>query len=65
MQQSFTEAVPDGGMAALEQLAMLVRRQANVMSFADIFIALTVLFVTAAIFTLLMRKPTAAPVGAH
>ena len=65
MQQSFTVAVPDGGMAALKQLAMLVRRQANVMSFADIFIALTVLFATAAIFTLLMRKPTAAPVGAH
>ena len=30
MQQSFTVAVPDGGMAALKQLAMLVRRQANV-----------------------------------
>ena len=48
MQQSFTQAVPDGGMAALKQLAMLVRRQANVMSFADIFLALTVLFATAA-----------------
>ena len=65
MQQNFSQAIPDGAMAALKQLAMLVRRQANVMSFADVFLALTILFATAGIFTILMRKPTAAPVGAH
>jgi DHA2 family multidrug resistance protein len=52
-------------LSALKQLAMLVRTQANVMSFADVFLALTVLFATAAVFTVLMRKPTAIPVGAH
>ena len=65
MQQNFSQALPDGDMAALKQLAMLVRRQANVMSFADVFLALTALFAIAGLFTILMRKPTTAPVGAH
>jgi DHA2 family multidrug resistance protein len=51
-------------MAALKQLAMLVRRQANVLAFADLFLALTILFAMAALFTLAMRKPSAVPAGA-
>jgi MFS transporter, DHA2 family, multidrug resistance protein len=64
MQQSFSQAMPDGDMAALKKLAMLVRNQANVLSFADLFLVLTILFATAAIFTLLLRKPAAVPAGA-
>jgi len=64
MQQSFSQAIPDGDMAALKQLAMLVRRQANVLAFADLFLVLTILFAMAALFTLAMRKPSAVPAGA-
>lgn len=65
MQQSFSQAMhSDGDMAALKKLAMIVRNQANVLSFADLFLALTVLFVTAGFFTLLMRKPAPVPAGA-
>ena len=42
MLQNFSQALPDGAMSALKQLAMLVRRQANVMSFADIFLGANV-----------------------
>jgi len=35
------------------------------MSFADVFLALTALFAIASLFTILMRKPTTAPIGAH
>jgi DHA2 family multidrug resistance protein len=64
MQQSMSQALPDGDLSALKQLAMIVRKQANVLSFADIFLVLTLLFASAAIFTLLMRKPAAIPAGA-
>jgi DHA2 family multidrug resistance protein len=56
--------MPDGDLTALKQLAMLVRKQANVLSFADVFLFLTILFATAGLFTLLMRKPAAIPAGA-
>ncbi|CAA2138836.1 DHA2 family efflux MFS transporter permease subunit [Hyphomicrobium sp. ghe19] len=65
MQQTFSNAMQaDGDMAALKKLAMMVRMQANVLSFADLFLVLTVLFASAALFTLLMRKPEAVPSGA-
>jgi DHA2 family multidrug resistance protein len=65
MQQNFTAAMQaDGDMAALKQLAMMVRTQANVLSFADLFLVLTVLFAAAGLCTLLMRKPAAVPAGA-
>ncbi len=58
MQQTFSNAMQaDGDMAALKKLAMMVRMQANVLSFADLFLVLTVMFATAALFTVLMRKP--------
>jgi MFS transporter, DHA2 family, multidrug resistance protein len=64
MQQKFSAAMPaDGNMAALKKLAMVVRNQANVMSFADLFLALTVLFAVAGLFTLLMKKPAPVPAG--
>jgi DHA2 family multidrug resistance protein len=65
MQQNFSTAMhADGNMAALKKLAMLVRSQANVLSFADLFLVLTVLFASTALFTLLMRKPAPVPAGA-
>ncbi|MBS0234570.1 MAG: DHA2 family efflux MFS transporter permease subunit [Proteobacteria bacterium] len=64
MQQNFTNAMhSDGNMAALKKLAMMVRNQANVLSFADLFLVLTVLFVIAGLFTLLMKKPAPVPAG--
>lgn len=66
MQQNFTNAMhSDGDIAALKKLAMIVRNQGNVLSFADIFLILTVLFVSAGILTLLMRKPAAVLIGAE
>jgi len=64
MQQSMSQIMPDGDLAALKQLAMLVRNQANVLSFADVFLVLTLLFATAGIFTLMMHKPSTLPAGA-
>jgi DHA2 family multidrug resistance protein len=64
MQQSMSQIMPDGDLAALKQLARLVRNQANVLSFADVFLVLTLLFATAGIFTLMMHKPSALPAGA-
>ena len=55
----------DPDMAALKRLSLIVRKQANVLSFADVFLVLSILFVTLALFALLMNKPAAAaPAGA-
>jgi DHA2 family multidrug resistance protein len=64
MQQSMTQVLPDGDMSALKQLAKLVRTQANVLSFAEVFLVLTLLFAIAGVFTLMMHKPSAIPAGA-
>lgn len=50
-------------MAALKQLALLVRREALVMAFADVFFALTVMFGLVAVAALMLHKPQ--PVGAE
>jgi MFS transporter, DHA2 family, multidrug resistance protein len=47
----------DAQLAATKQLAQMVRQQAVVMSIADVFLALTVLFVAIAFFVPLMRRP--------
>jgi len=54
----------DAQAMALKQMMMLVRRQATVMSFADVFLMLTVLFVALAATGLLMRKPAPVAAGA-
>jgi MFS transporter, DHA2 family, multidrug resistance protein len=64
MTQQVSPLVPDGDLTALKQLSHLVRNQANVMSFADVFLALTVLFASLALFALFMRKPPDAFRGA-
>jgi DHA2 family multidrug resistance protein len=52
----------DAQMMALKQMNGLVHRQAVVMSFADVFLMLTVLFVGLAAFGIIMKRP--APLGA-
>jgi DHA2 family multidrug resistance protein len=53
-------------LAATKQLALIVRRQAMVMSLGDVFFALTWLFVSLVFLVPLMRRPQkAAPGGGH
>lgn len=51
----------DGTNIALMKLSGLVRQQATVMSFSDVFMILTVMFVSLAFFAVLMRKPADLP----
>jgi DHA2 family multidrug resistance protein len=53
----------DASQAALKQLAGIVRREALVMSFADVFLILTFLFVGMAFATPFIRAPRAAAGG--
>jgi DHA2 family multidrug resistance protein len=48
---------------ALKQMSLMVRREATVMSFSDVFLLLTVLFVGLAALGIMMKRP-AAPAGA-
>ncbi|WP_295556839.1 DHA2 family efflux MFS transporter permease subunit [uncultured Hyphomicrobium sp.] len=59
--QQLSAQIADGDLAAVKQLAHLVRRQANVMAFADVFIVLTALFAGIALMALLMKKPADVP----
>ncbi len=55
----------DAQTQALKQLMQMVRLQAAVMSYADVFLMLTVLFLVLAGFSILMKRPQpAAGVGA-
>jgi len=47
-------------LVAMKEMMTMVRQQAAVMSFADVFLMLTVLFVVLAAFGIIMRKPAAA-----
>jgi DHA2 family multidrug resistance protein len=53
----------DADMMALKQVTGMVRQQAVVMSFADVFLMLTVLFVVLAAMGVMMKKPQAAAGG--
>jgi MFS transporter, DHA2 family, multidrug resistance protein len=57
----------DAQLIALKEMMGMVRQQAAVMSFADVFLILTVLFVVLAAVGVIMRRPQAAgaPAGAH
>lgn len=54
-------------LAAIKRMALLVRREATVMAFSDVFLVLTGLFAALALATLTLRKPraVAAPADAH
>jgi DHA2 family multidrug resistance protein len=47
----------DAVLAATKEVAMMVRKQAMVLALADVFLALTVLFVLTSALSMLMRKP--------
>src|SRR5208282_5766118 len=55
----------DAELAATRQLALIVRRQAEVMALSDVFLALTVVFLGCIGLAALMRRPAGAPGGGH
>jgi len=54
----------DAELAATRQLALIVRRQAEVMALSDVFLALTALFLGCVGLAAFMRRPSGAPGGA-
>lgn len=57
----FNAAGMDGANIALMKLSGMVRQQATLMSFIDVFMILTVLFVSLAFFATMMKKPGDVP----
>ncbi len=51
----------DAELAATRQLALIVRRQAELLALSDVFLALTAIFLGCVSFAALMRRPAAAP----
>ncbi len=64
--RSFGSA-PDAGAMALKRLAQMVRGQATVMAFADLFMVLTIMFLALLPLIAMVRKPAPrkAPGGGH
>jgi DHA2 family multidrug resistance protein len=54
----------NAGAMAIKQMSLLARREATVMSFSDVFLVLTVLFVALAMLGVLMKRPAAVAAGA-
>ena len=65
LKESLGQLGSDAGDAALKVMAATVRMQALVMSFADVFLILTVLFLAMATATLLIRRPRATAGAGH
>ena len=65
--QRFATFGSDAELMATKQLNALVHRQGVVMAFADVFLALTLLFLALALLALVMKRPptTAAAGGGH
>jgi len=59
----FADKGTDAGTAATRQIALLVRRQAEVLALSDVFLTLTFLFLSLIALTLVMRRPQAAGGG--
>jgi MFS transporter, DHA2 family, multidrug resistance protein len=64
MTQNFDLSGLDGATAAIKQMARMVRQQAYVLSFVDVFLLLTLLFGVLAFGAMLMQKPGKAAAGA-
>lgn len=62
--QKFHSYGSDAGTMALKQLMALAHREAVVMAFSDVFLALTALSVLLVVLVPLMKKPPRAPRGA-
>ena len=66
LSQQLSAQIPDGDLAAVKQLSRLVRQQAEVLAFADVFIVLTGLFAGMALLALFMNKPAdGVPASGH
>ncbi len=68
MTAAFADRGSDAAQAATKQLALVVRRQAEVLALSDVFVALTVIFLACVLLAAIMRKPVAAgggPGGGH
>jgi MFS transporter, DHA2 family, multidrug resistance protein len=52
----------DAPLAATRQLALMVRKQAEVLALGDVFLALTLIFLSLVALAALMRRPQ--PMGA-
>lgn len=63
MTAKYNGAGLDGPTVALAKVSGIVRQQATVMSFIDVFFILTILFMGLAICSVLLRKPDKAPSG--
>jgi DHA2 family multidrug resistance protein len=63
MVAKFSSYGADAKAMALKQMTQITHRQASVMAFADVFLALTVLFVVLAALAVLVKKPAAAGGG--
>ncbi|MQB41869.1 DHA2 family efflux MFS transporter permease subunit [Rhizobium sp. ICMP 5592] len=63
MATSFTASGLDGQQAALRQMVNMTTQQAMIMSFSDIFLMLTVLFLAMILGVLMLSKPKAAGGG--
>jgi DHA2 family multidrug resistance protein len=57
--QRFHDFGSNAQLMAIKQMSLLVRQQATVMSFADVFLMMTVLFVALALLGLMMKRPAA------
>jgi DHA2 family multidrug resistance protein len=49
---------------AIKQMSLMIRREATVMSFSDVFLLLTILFVALALLGLVMKRPAMRGAGA-
>jgi DHA2 family multidrug resistance protein len=65
MTHSLQRLGSDAGDAALKALAATVCTEALVMSFADVFLILTALFLAMATVTVLIKRPQMAGAGGH
>ncbi|SMF12894.1 MFS transporter, DHA2 family, multidrug resistance protein [Tistlia consotensis] len=65
LQAAFAAHGLDGSRAAVAELAAIARRQAHVMSFADVFFLLTLLFVSLAFLAFTLHRPRRAAAGGH
>jgi DHA2 family multidrug resistance protein len=63
MATSFTASGLDGSQAALRQMVNMTTQQAMIMSFSDIFLMLTVLFLAMILGVLMLSKPKTAGGG--
>jgi len=66
MASSLSAGGLDGNGAAISQLAGLVRREASVMAFSDVFLFLTALFAALCLLTFFISRPqSGTKVDAH